>query len=152
MHVAIGISLDVISEAEIGGGVPVQLIELGLEVGGPPHIVVVEEGDDFAACFPDAPVACGRCAARLLRRENVRSGKALGQAYEGVIGRRVVHDDDLEVAEGLRLDAGQCSREALPSVPRRNDHGHAWCHRVRSSRAVAAAAAPSLGGTHGRAI
>ncbi|CAL1240032.1 protein of unknown function [Candidatus Methylocalor cossyra] len=105
-----------------------------LEAGACPFIVGVEKRDVAAPRLPEPEIA-GRADAAVVLVEHpdpwvVEAGEAGGR----VIGRTIVDDDQLEVAVGLRQDAGNAPLDQPSAVVARHDHGNQVRIRVHVPR------------------
>ncbi len=99
-------------------------VHLEFDFFGEPFVVVVEEGDPFAAGSTHAHVA-GRGAAGVLREENdaqARIGERLEEGFRGEIGA-VNDNDDLDAGPGLAQGAANGAGEQRGPAPRGNDGG-----------------------------
>jgi hypothetical protein len=124
-----------------GRGLPLQR-----ELVRCPHVVVVQERDPFTVRFRDPSVARGADAPRDVVAD--QSDTAVLQARDhrrGIVRRRVVHDDDLDVNAALPERTEQGELQHAASVPGR-DHGGDLCHPRRSRSRAGGGPSLRLGG------
>ena len=142
-------------------GVGAKRRELQLELVVPPHVVRVEEREQFSAREAD-PAVEGGCHAERRLRDITHTRTECLRDLGGRVGRAVVHHDHLEGRARLPEHALDRLRQELLAVPDRNDDAdvHAgvrsrsclgrprrrWASRARrrreSDRAAAAPACP----------
>ena len=95
---------------------------LAFQFFGRPHVVGVEEGDPLAPRFLDSPVAGRRLAPIGLPEHAHRRAKTLGHRRR-VIGRAVVHHEDLLRRPRLTEYRAQSLRQEARSVVAGDDDG-----------------------------
>ncbi len=122
-------------ENNAGIWVPPEGVHAGFEFPGKPHVVVVEERNVLAAGGVDPAIAGGPRTVRTPGRDDANAG-IIEHTVRHRSARAVVHDDDLEVVEGLGQDGRYRTIEEVGAVAGRYDHRDDWLvrHRSRPSR------------------
>jgi hypothetical protein len=119
--------------------------ELRLEESGLPQIVAVEDRDELPGGVLQSCVARGRNPAVLTvvdANPGVGVGPGLRRLHR-VVGRAVVHDDQLPVLERLRQDGGDRRSDIRGDVE--GGHHYADCRHRSSSGSDNAAATAGAG-------
>ena len=99
--------------------------ELALEIVRRPLVVVVEKGHPLAARLREGRVPRPADAVVLLVPEDAQARSVEAREHLGRgVGRAVVHDEDLEVRDGLGADAREGPAHQVGAVPRGDDGGH----------------------------
>jgi hypothetical protein len=100
-------------------------LDLSLQLGRQPLVVIIQKGDPSAASLSHANVSRFCRAHRLRKSDDPKSGIFdLSQCLCGLLIRTVDNDDDLDGTKGLIEGATDCSLNETRSVPSRNDSTH----------------------------
>jgi hypothetical protein len=102
--------------------VGVEVFDLRFEIRRLPDVVVVEEGNEFAARQFEAAVTGASRATTPFHRQDLHFGTLGMEPRDGRIDRAVIHNDDLEISEALTVHSRQRALELPEPISRRHHH------------------------------